>query len=210
MIRYLLAQPAPAFFDKRMKKTWFFIGITSLLFSIHIIFRRGVFMKTHNILLAGVLIVSGIITGCSPSFVMMKQFVDVDEMLLLAPKMKKPTLLQYLGSPAAVRAGIQLRDSTLVEIWFYNVREKMIKLPADKVTEKPPKLFKASYWDEAKIYALFIVNDGLVKWGYLEDVWPQLEKAGDIVIKAGGENGGGSAQSVGPDSKRGLLGIFKK
>ena len=122
-----------------------------------------------------------VIAGCTaPSFVMMKPFIDVDETLVLAPKMTKNSILQYIGTPIEVRAGILLRDSTVVEIWLYYVKEKLVKIPVEDINTKPPKNSKASQWDAEKKYALFFLNDGLVKWGYLEDKWPQFDKLGDI------------------------------
>jgi hypothetical protein len=119
--------------------------------------------------------------GCSaPSFVMIKPYIDVDETLVLAPKMTKNSVLQYIGTPVEVRAGILLRDSSVIEIWLYNVKEKLVKIPIEDINTKPPKNSKASKWDAEKEYALFFLNDGLVKWGYLDDKWPQFEKFGDI------------------------------
>jgi hypothetical protein len=137
----------------------------------------------------------------------MKQFTDVDDMLLLAPKMKKNSVLQYIGTPKEVRAGIVLKSNEVIEVWLYTIREKMMQISQSEINKKPPKSFKANLWGEEKNYSLIFVNDELIKWGYLEDVWPQFDKNdGDIIapvsFKYFSEND--------TTKNSGLFSIFKK
>lgn len=143
-----------------------------------------------------------VMAGCF-SCALIKPFIDVDETLLLSPRMTKNTVLQYVGTPVEVRAGILLADSNVVEIWLYNVKEKLATVD---IHTKPPKNFKASNWMTSQKYALFFLNDHLTKWGYLEDVWPEYEKNGDIVAPNQSGSADNSSTSNGPG---GVLGILK-
>jgi len=123
-----------------------------------------------------------LLSSCSSSIMTMKQFTDVDDIILLAPKMKKNSVLQNIGTPKEIRAGIVLKSNEVIEIWLYSIREKMMKVSSEEADKKPPKNFKANLWGNEKTYALFFINDELIKWGYLEDVWPQISREdGDII-----------------------------
>lgn len=146
------------------------------------------------------------IIGCAPApFVKMKPFIDVDETILLSPKMTKNTVLQYLGMPVEVRAGITNRENVVVEIWIYYVKERLVKVPIDALKSKPPKNFKAEDWGSEKKYALFFYNDELSKWGYLDDIWQQFKDNGDLQAPVPNPE----APKVDTSSHNGLFGILK-
>jgi len=144
--------------------------------------------------------------GCS-SYVFVKPFIDVDETLLLSPLMRKSTILENIGTPIEVRAGIYLTDSSVVEIWLYNVKEKLAKISKENINTKPPRNIKAEKWDVSQKYALFFINDHLTKWGYLEDVWPQFDKNGDVIAPIHCEKT--DVSNEGNNNKGSVFGILK-
>ena len=50
------------------------------------------------------------------------QFIDVDDTLLIKPDMSKNDILDILGKPTAVKAGIQIDDGDHYEIWTYQFK----------------------------------------------------------------------------------------
>ncbi len=143
--------------------------------------------------------------GCAPNLVTIRQFHDVDDMILLTPRMKKNSVLQYIGTPKEIRAGLVLKSNDVAEIWLYSIREKLKKVSPEEALKKPTKTFKADLYGNEKEYALYFVNDELVKWGYLKDVWSQFSKEdGEIIAPVSSP---GDEEST---PKAGILNILRK
>jgi hypothetical protein len=119
--------------------------------------------------------------GCAPSFITLKQFIDVDDLIKLEPNMKRKQVSTFIGTPKAIRSGIILKSGDFIEIWVYSVREKLMLIPSNQSNVKPIS-FKADTWGNEREYALYFFNDRLIKWGYIDDDWIQFDKLdGDIL-----------------------------
>ena len=120
--------------------------------------------------------------GCAP-LRKLEPFVDIDETIQLTPRMNQDRVLDILGQPLEVRAGLLLNNDDLLEIWVYNVRYKLWET---RWRQKTPKKFVPNDWGESHRLALFFRNEELMKWGYLEDNWPDyLKEDGEILGPVG-------------------------
>ena len=145
-------------------------------------------MKLPKIVFPSLFIMSSLLLSCSSAH----QFIDVDEMLLLEPKLSRADVLEKLGNPTEVRAGIITNDSTFYEVFFYQVKDQQKKQVFDMnkllpplffPRSKPSKNFSPNSWSGETTFALIFKDRILVKWGYVTDDWINIgPDEGDILV----------------------------
>ncbi len=131
-----------------------------------------------------------IMIGCSITHT----FIDVEDVLLLGPNMTKAMVLEAMGEPTMVRAGIVLASGDVLEVWRYRVKKMKARQQIDingifppmfMPRQKPGDNWESNHWIGETDYDFIFKNGVLVKWGFPMDDWPTFgEESGEIVAPA--------------------------
>ena len=104
-----------------------------------------------------ILIASVMILMSSCSTVSTQKFIDVDETVEVKAGMSKSEMLELLGSPMEVRAGIIKKDGAVVEKWLYEHKTQMFEVATKQVNkmklaknQRPYEWVNAPFWEEIK------------------------------------------------------------
>ncbi len=93
------------------------------------------------------------------------QFIDVDDTLLIKPDMSKKDVLDIIGKPTAVKAGIQIDDGDIYEIWRYQFKVGVNTVDSKLLPRKPPKIMDFEDWNEPSKFYIMFKNNLIIKWG---------------------------------------------
>ena len=93
------------------------------------------------------------------------QFIDVDDTLLIKPDMSRNDVLDIIGKPTAVKAGIQIDDGDLYEIWIYQFKVGVNIVDSKLLPRKPPKNMDFEDWLEPSEFYILFKNNLPVRWG---------------------------------------------
>ena len=106
--------------------------------------------------------------GNLPSYLSIeKQFIDVDDALLIKPDMSRKDVLDIIGKPTEVKAGFINDDGDLYEIWLYTFQRAASLIDAKLLPRKPPKNMDFDTWlyhTESDFY-IILKNNQPVRWG---------------------------------------------
>ena len=94
------------------------------------------------------------------------QFIDVDDTLLIKPDMSKNDVLDIIGKPTAVKAGIQIDDGDIFEIWRYHFKVGVNTVDSRLLPRKPPKNMDFENWvNKPSKFYIYFKNSLTVRWG---------------------------------------------
>ena len=94
------------------------------------------------------------------------QFIDVDDTLLIKPDMSKKDVLDIIGKPTAVKAGIQIDDGDIYEIWRYQFKVGVNTVDSKLLPRKPPKNMDFENWvNKPSEFYIYFKNSLTVRWG---------------------------------------------
>ena len=94
------------------------------------------------------------------------QFIDVDDTLLIKPDMSRNDVLDIIGKPTAVKAGIQIDDGDLYEIWIYQFKVGVNIVDSKLLPRKPPKNMDFENWvNKPSEFYIYFKNSLTVRWG---------------------------------------------
>ena len=94
------------------------------------------------------------------------QFIDVDDTLLIKPDMSRNDVLEIIGKPTAVKAGIKIDDGDLYEIWIYQFKVGVNIVDSKLLPRKPPKNMDFENWvNKPSEFYIYFKNSLTVRWG---------------------------------------------
>ena len=94
------------------------------------------------------------------------QFIDVDDTLLIKPDMSRNDVLDIIGKPTAVKAGIKIDDGDLYEIWIYQFKVGVNIVDSKLLPRKPPKNMDFEDWvNKPSEFYIYFKNNLTVRWG---------------------------------------------
>lgn len=121
-------------------------------------------------------------------------FIDVEDVLLLKPDMSKEMVLEAMGEPTMVRAGIVTDSGDVVEVWRYRMKKMKARQQIDinglfppmfAPRQKPTDRWQSNHWIGETDYDFIFKNGILIKWGFPMDDWPNFgDENGEIVAPA--------------------------
>ena len=101
------------------------------------------------------IIISLILTSCTA---FEKQFIDVDDTLVIKGGMSKNDVLKVIGKPTAVQNAILMEDGVQFLIWRYVAKEGKNKVSPLLLPRKPPKQMDFEDWDEPSDFYIMFKN----------------------------------------------------
>ena len=114
------------------------------------------------------IIISLFLTACTT---FEKQFIDVDDTLIVKGGQSKKEILDLLGKPTAVKEGIVMEDGDVFEIWRYIAKDGKNKIQSQLLPRKPPKQMDFEDWDEPDDFYVMFKNNLVIRWGDLTIDW---------------------------------------
>ena len=100
-----------------------------------------------------------------------RQFIDVEDTLLIKSGMTKTNTLEIIGKPTEVVRGILMADGVQYEIWRYVTKEGMNETVSQLLPRKPDKNMEIDNWDSPKDFYILFKNNSLVRWGDFTYNW---------------------------------------
>ena len=100
-----------------------------------------------------------------------KQFIDVDDTLVVKGGQTKKEILDLLGKPTAVKEGIVMEEGDVFEIWRYVTKEGKNEVQSLLLPRKPPKQMDFEDWDKSDDFYVMFKNNLVIRWGDLTIDW---------------------------------------
>ena len=100
-----------------------------------------------------------------------KQFIDVDDTLIIKGGQSKKEILDMLGKPTAVKEGIVMENGDVLEIWRYVAKDGKNEVQSPLLPRKPPKQMDFEDWDESEDFYVLFKNSSVIRWGDLTIDW---------------------------------------
>ncbi len=100
-----------------------------------------------------------------------KQFIDVDDTLVVKGGQTKKEILDVLGKPTAVKEGIVMEEGDVFEIWRYVTKEGKNEVQSLLLPRKPPKQMDFEDWDKSDDFYVMFKNNLVIRWGDLTIDW---------------------------------------
>jgi len=88
-----------------------------------------------------------------------KQFIDVDDTLIIKGGHSKKEILDMLGKPTAVKEGIVMENGDVLEIWRYVAKDGKNEVQS------------LEDWDESEDFYVLFKNSSVIRWGDLTIDW---------------------------------------
>ena len=140
-----------------------------------ITFLNNVFFLQLKVIMRSFLfiIISLFLTSCTA---FEKQFIDVDDTLVIKGGMSKTDILKVIGKPTAVQNAILMEDGVQFVIWRYVAKEGKNKVSPLLLPRKPPKQMDFEDWDEPSDFYIMFKNGIVIRWGDLTVDWEKHVK----------------------------------
>ena len=100
-----------------------------------------------------------------------RQFIDVDDTLLIESGMTKQETLKIIGKPTEVVRGILMEDGVQYEVWRYVTKEGINETVSQLLPRKPEKDIEFDDWDKPKDLFVLFKNNAIVRWGDFTYNW---------------------------------------